>query len=350
MIVFRADANRKIGEGHVVRCIAIAKQLRRLGKEVLFVTADASPARLLAGEGLMHITLNTDWMCMDEETKVLVAVLKKSHTKCMLVDSYYATPEYFERLSGITRLLCMDDFGLNVYPVDTVINYNAYAYAIDYVRMYDGMSTKLLLGPKYAPLREEFSTASHKPITARIHDIMITTGSTDPFHVSDGIVQRMAGDRFFDGVRLHIVAGRYYTNMDALVHLSQTYPQVIVHRNMSDIWSLMATCDAAVSAGGTTVYELCACGVPSVIFGFVDNQMTMRRFLGSAGAMIDCGDVRELKDECLDNIVKGIKALADAEKRAALREKARRITDGRGAARLAAYISEATAYDGGKTV
>lgn len=340
MIIFRADANKKMGMGHMLRCISIAKQLKRLGKDVLFLTADDSPAQLLADEKLTHIILDTDWMCMDEETDAVANILISRKAECMLVDSYFASPEYFESLNIPVRLLYMDDFGQKVYPADTVINANAYASAIDYRRLYDGTETKLLIGPMYAPLREAFSSVVPRPITDRIYDIMITTGSTDPFHVSANLIRRMICDKFFDNVRLHIVSGKYYKNSDELEQLSKVYPQVIVYRDMNDIWSLMTSCDAAISAGGTTVYELCACGVPTAIFGFVDNQTAMRRYFGSAGAMIDCGDIRISKDQCLNSMIDAVKTLADEGVRVSLRQKAKSITDGHGAKRIAEYIAE----------
>lgn len=35
---------------------------------------------------------------------------------------------------------------------------------------------------------------------------------------------------------------------------------------------LMQQCDMAVSAAGSTLYELCACGMPTITYVLADNQ------------------------------------------------------------------------------
>jgi spore coat polysaccharide biosynthesis predicted glycosyltransferase SpsG len=78
--------------------------------------------------------------------------------------------------------------------------------------------------------------------------------------------------------------------------------------------------------------------VPTALFSFVDNQIAIRRYFGRAGAMIDCGDVRMNRHQCLNDIIKAIKSMADAKRRAEMRQKGRRITDGRGAWRIARHV------------
>lgn len=339
MVVFRADANADIGEGHLMRCVAIAKELLRLGEEVVFVTADERPCALLAREGLAHIVLNTDWTRMEGETAELLPLLENINADCMLVDSYYASPGYFKSVKGKVRTAYMDDLGLQVYPADIVINYNAYYDSIPYEKMYANSDTRLLLGPMYAPLRAEFRPFQQKPLNGEVSDILITTGGTDPYHFSSKLASAITRDGFFDGVRIHLIFGRYYTNGPELEEISRTNQKFIIHENVTSMSRIMRLCDIAVSAGGTTVYELCACGVPSVIFSFADNQTRIREYLGSRGAAIDCGDYRHLKEICLNRIIDALRALKSEEKRAGLRRNAVGITDGRGAARLAACLS-----------
>lgn len=40
MIIFRTDVSLKIGTGHVVRCLSLAKELRRRGKRCIFICRD----------------------------------------------------------------------------------------------------------------------------------------------------------------------------------------------------------------------------------------------------------------------------------------------------------------------
>ena len=47
MIWIRADANREIGTGHVMRCLSIAAALKQKGEQVCFLTADEAALPLL---------------------------------------------------------------------------------------------------------------------------------------------------------------------------------------------------------------------------------------------------------------------------------------------------------------
>ena len=69
MIVIRADANSKIGMGHVMRCTAIADRLREKGEQVCFLVADENPVPLLQGKGIPCHVLHTDYSHMEEETR-----------------------------------------------------------------------------------------------------------------------------------------------------------------------------------------------------------------------------------------------------------------------------------------
>lgn len=340
MVVFRTDANTDIGEGHVMRCIAVAKELLRLGKGAVFITADECPCELLNREGLAHIVLNTDWTRMDEETEKLLSLFREIKVDCMLVDSYSASPEYLKSFKGEVKTAYMDDFGLRVYPADIVINYNAYCGSIPYERMYQNSSSKLLLGARYAPLREEFRSPKPKIVSDQINSMMITTGSTDPYHVTGKLIEQISADRLFDGINVHLVAGRYYTNTTELRNFSRLYPHIIIHENVASMAELMHSCDIAVSASGSTVYELCACGIPSVIFSFADNQAQIREYFGSRGAMIDCGDIRYLGESCVDKIICGIKKLGSKDERDRRCMDMTNIIDGRGAERLAACLAD----------
>ena len=162
MIGIRADANDIVATGHIMRCMTIAKQLSKLGKEVIFFLADEYGVSMLEEKGLRYVILNTDWENPMEEIPTLMQEIKTRGIETMLFDSYRMTKEYFttlaEQLDDV-KLASIDDLFENVYPVDLVINYNAYhtqfPYAEEYAKI-EGKDVCLCLGPSYVPLREEF--------------------------------------------------------------------------------------------------------------------------------------------------------------------------------------------------
>ena len=156
VIGIRVDVNETVATGHIMRCITIAEQIKKLGGQVLFITADGQAEELLARAGMEHVCLQSRWDHMEEELPVLREVLKLAGIKTLLVDSYQATPAYFEELCPLVKLVCIDDCFEHIFPVDVLINYNAYHIRFPYRETYGG-KTRLLLGTDYVPLREEFS-------------------------------------------------------------------------------------------------------------------------------------------------------------------------------------------------
>ncbi|MDE7198671.1 MAG: UDP-2,4-diacetamido-2,4,6-trideoxy-beta-L-altropyranose hydrolase [Lachnospiraceae bacterium] len=357
VIGIRVDANREIAMGHVMRCITIAKQLVNRGCRVLFLTADEWARETISEAGMEQICLHTRWDWMEEELPRLRQILTMAGVKTLLVDSYQATKEYFEGLKDLVRLVRIDDCFDPVCPVDILINYNAYHVRFPYEETYTG-GTKLLLGTDYVPLREEFARAESVQPTAdgsvceecagedeRQREegfaVLLASGGGDAQDVLWGILQKAVADGAFENVTFHTVVGEFHPRGKELETFAESHPQVKVYRPCRDVAGLMMRCDAAVSAAGTMLFELAAMGVPAVFFQAADNQRYDREFFGEEERMLYAGDVRQDREGCLTEICENLKKLiADAALRGRMREALSRVTDGRGAARIAEEIAK----------
>ena len=121
---------------------------------------------------------------------------------------------------------------------------------------------------------------------------------------------------------------------DILNELSGTQ-NIIVHKDVKDMLSLMCSCDIAVSAAGSTLYELCACGVPTITYVLADNQINGEKSFVESGSMISIGDIRTDKMYCNKMIDQIINLSRDYDLRKVISKKQGMITDGCGADRLA---------------
>ena len=332
VIGIRADANETVATGHIMRCITIAEQIKKMGGQVLFITADGQAEDLLARAGMEHVCLQTRWDHMEEEMPVLREILKLAGIKTLLVDSYQATPAYFEELRPFVKLVCMDDCFAHVFPVDALINYNAYHIRFPYRETYGGR-TRLLLGTDYVPLREEFSVTQigNAPSGKKEFSVLLSSGGGDAQNAILGVLQRAMQTEELKSFVFHVVVGVYHPQGDAIEAFAGNYENVKVYRPCSDMAGLMADCDIAVSAAGTMLFELCAMRVPTVFFQSADNQRYDRDFFGAGERMLFAGDITQDRDACIDRICEGLKRLAaDGTLRERMRENLSRVTDGRG--------------------
>lgn len=346
IIGIRADANDTVASGHIMRCITIARQLIEAGSRVIFFTADEYAGKLIEQAGMQHVCLQTRWDHMEDETSLLREELLKAGCTKLLVDSYQVTDRYFRDLSDLCKLIYMDDCFEAVYPVDMVIDYNAYHARFPYEEAYAG-SAKLLLGTAYAPLREEFVSDTQVRIRndgssiENMEDthILLSSGGGDPCNALSGILAEAMRDQMLRNMTFDVVVGGYNRNVEKLEQKAKEHPNIRLHYQVNHMAKLMRQCTVAVSAAGTTLYELCATQTPTVFFGSADNQQYDHEFFAEEERMLYAGDIRDNRDECLSKICSYLKLiLEDKKMRDSMKRKLHEVTDGKGARRIAEEI------------
>lgn len=334
IIGIRADANEEIATGHVMRCITIAKQLAAAACRVIFYTADEYAGELLMQAGIEYVCLHTRWDKPEEEIPLLREELQKAGCKKLLVDSYQVTERYFDGLRDICRLIYIDDCFEGIYPVDMVINYNAYHVRFPYEEAYAGKA-KLLLGTAYVPLREEFDGSS---MNANGH-VLLSAGGGDLCNALAGILGAAVRDEELQNVTFHTVVGGFNRNVEELERLAEEHSNIRLHHRVEHMAQLMGECTAAVSAAGTMLFELSAMQVPTVFFVSADNQRYDGEFFAREERMLFAGDIREERERCLEEVCRQLKQLLKDEcMRERMKKKLHEVTDGQGARRIAAGI------------
>lgn len=346
MFYIRADGNEKIGMGHVMRCLTIAEALRRLGGNVLFITADERPADLIKKRGFAVRTLSARYDDMEAELPLLKTVLAESggggeaEQVKIVVDSYFVTHRYLESLRNVAKVILMDDEKKAVYPCDGLVNYNIFGKTLGYERDYPAR-TALFLGCEYAPLREQFRDCAYT-VRKEAEHILLTTGGGDSCHMALAMAKRLAG-KSREGERKppvwHIVCGPYHPDVGELENLAAECGMLQIHKNVTRMSELMRECDIAVSAAGSTFYELCSIGIPAVGFYFAKNQRRNMEAFAELTPIRNAGDFSVQPERVLDFIEEEVETLCRGRTlREEISQSMKTIVDGRGADRLAEGI------------
>ena len=334
MILIRADANEIIGTGHIMRCLSIARAFAEKGNDVVFITADNKGDALIQQNGFNSICLDSMWNDMEPEINKLISVINAHHPSLLLIDSYYVTESYFRELGKTTRIAYVDDLNAARWDVDYLINYNIFSSVYDY-SWYDGTKTKLLLYPQYAPLRDEFKNLPMHEIKGTVTDILVSAGGADPERISERLIKKVCPK--WPEVRFHFIVGALNPRLDNIKKLEAE--NVVLHINEKHMSELMKQCDIAISASGTTLYELCATGIPTITFSLADNQIPATEQFEKQGIMLSAGDCRG-NTRFISKVEKCLKTLADnVELRLALSRKMQELVDGKGAERLVEKLS-----------
>jgi spore coat polysaccharide biosynthesis predicted glycosyltransferase SpsG len=110
----------------------------------------------------------------------------------------------------------------------------------------------------------------------------------------------------------------------------------------------LAASEVAVVAGGVTLAEACALGVPAVGVAVVAAQRPAIRACARAGAVVDAGGSADTP-ETAERVAEVVAALLDdSQRRERLASRARVLVDGRGAERVARRIRQLVRTRGGR--
>lgn len=346
MYIIRADGNTAIGMGHVMRCLSIADAMKDRNIEPLFMTADNDCAAMIEDRGFEACVLGTDYRDMESELPLIREFLKQrtknvDASSIILVDSYQVTSRYYEELRTMAKVACLEDMGQS-YPVDLLINYNIYGPKL----VYDNKITHAtLLGTGYQPLRREFQQDMQYDIKDKITDVMITTGGSDPYFAARAFTDAFLAEKKLaeEKLRYHIISGPFNSHTAQLHELYDENPQVEIHEHVTCMKEIMKQCDVALSATGSTIYEVSALGVPLIAFYFAENQRQGAEMLSEITHVINCGNYADDAGQTVGNAVKTLlKCVKDKEYRETLYHEERCLVDGQGAARIAQALIELT--------
>lgn len=332
MIVFRADGNEFLGMGHVMRCLSIADEFSRNNMECIFISSDDKPKKIIEQKGYKCISLNVRYTDKEGELEALRQHIESLNPQIMIVDSYYVTQKYFDILGKYCTVVYIDDLCENAFDVNYVINYNVYADENDYINLYKKYNIKLprlLLGGRYIPLRKQFHYIENKPRNEICKDVFVSTGGADYFHISHKLVKYICEKNIYV-YRFHILVGSMNADIDNIERMCMNNDYIIVHKNVSNVKDIMCECDIAVSAAGSTLYELCACGIPTITYTIADNQLKGAKCFGKLGLMKYIGDFREEENSPELIISELIKLDKDIVLRKEISNRMRDLIDGNG--------------------
>ena len=337
LLLLRADAGVHQGSGHVMRGLALAQAWQDAGGRAALLSAALHPRikDRLAGEGIECLPLAA-LPGSAGDAQESAACAQRLGAAVVSVDSYALDRSWQEEVRAVAPLLVWDDFGTeSTFCADLVLNQNAHANPSNYAGRAPGAT--LLLGTEHAVLRREFAVQEDAARTPRptAQRLLVSFGGGDP----DGVTLRVLDALWEAGTALEVVAlvGAQNPRLAALqARVDAAGPGWELLHFTPDIPRLFASVDLAVSAGGSTTWELCRLGVPTVLVTIAQNQEALSAAVHDQGAAVLLGRQQDVSGA---QVAACIAALAqDGPKRAALAATGQALVDGKGGARVVAAL------------
>jgi len=337
-LLIRADASIGIGTGHVMRCLALAQAWQDAGGRAVFAMAETTPAiqARIAAEACEVVSISAA-TGTEEDAKKTIDVARKEKSDWIAVDGYQFGTDYQRILkSAGFRILFLDDYGhAQHYFAELVLNQNAGVGAELYADREP--ETRLLLGPRYCLLRREFSAWRDwsRKILPVCRYALVMMGGSDPENLTARAIEALGWAGLEDLVTTVVIGGSN-PNFAALQNLDgRSGQRIILRRDVSDMAEPMAAADVAISAGGSTCWELCLLGLPMLLIDVADNQTKLVKELDRRGCAIRIGDGSVTVDKVAEQLNH---VVGSEELRQSLSKRSRELVDGNGAARVVSVL------------
>lgn len=326
---FRVDSSEIIGSGHLMRCLTLAERMREDGWEVHFICRDlpGNLAALVESQGFfLHLLPRhrrdaslegyAAWLTVSQEVDAeeTSEVLQGLPAVGRLVtDSYALDRKWERRLRPLTReIFVIDDLANRPHDCDILLDQNFYR---DMEKRYIGLvppTCRLLLGPRHALLRWEFYEA-RKTLRRRdgkLRRILVFYGGSDQTCETEKAAAALL-QLALPGVEADVVVGGGNARQEHIRSLCEEHEFLHYHLQVSNMAELMASADLALGAGGTTTWERCFLGLPTIVTAIAENQFEICRDCAEAGLIYYLGKWDEVTQE---DIAAGIKMFSAPEK------------------------------------
>ncbi|MCK4598756.1 UDP-2,4-diacetamido-2,4,6-trideoxy-beta-L-altropyranose hydrolase [Candidatus Bipolaricaulota bacterium] len=338
-LIIRADANTHIGTGHLMRCLALAQAWKDSGGEVAFITACESDGLLqrLLDEGFQIVTVERSYPD-PADLEATSQVLAAHPNAWVVLDGYHLDEVYQKQVKEAGHpLLVIDDMAhLEHYYADIVLNQNLHAAQLHYsCEPY----TQLLLGTQYVLLRREFLEWQDwkREIPEVARKVLVTLGGGDPDNVTLKVVRALQQVNV-DDLETVVVVGAsnpHFRELQSAIRNPQSAIRLV--QNVTNMAELMAWADVAISAGGSTCWELAFMRLPSAILVLAENQEETVRMLTERAVFLSLRDGHNTQ---LQDIAQALThLLLNHEIRRKLSQKASLLLDGLGALRVIEALS-----------
>lgn len=301
-VAVRADASVAIGTGHVMRCLTLARALAGRGAEVSFLSREV-PGHcldLVRRAGFEAIALPGGEPFDPERDAAETARALRGGCDWLLIDHYGLDHRFEGRLRReVPGIMAVDDLADRRHDCDILLDQNLFD---DMYERYQGLTPaecRLFLGPRYALLRDEFIEARRTAAGrgGEVKRLLLFFGGSDPTNETEKALEALGRIGRTD-IAADVVVGSSNPLGDRIREICAAMPQTNFLRQVSNMSCLMARADLSLGAGGSTTWERCFLGLPSLLVAVAENQLQpalaadragLAEYLGQSGEVSAAG-------------------------------------------------------------
>ena len=296
-ILIRVDASKNIGTGHVMRCLTLANEAKRHGWTTCIVLRDPDTNIVAYLSSLGHDVKelvssnyskgnsgNTlehgDWLTVSQtqDAHETADIVRDFKPDWLVVDHYAIDSTWLSIIEKYgAKILVIDDLGDRDLICDLLLDQNLGASAAKYIGKVS-RNCRLLLGPDFALIRDEFKEWREKSLKDRfdrdVKNILITMGGVDANNYTLKVLRELTKSKYATDCVMTTILGGSYPHKKALYEfLGSSALNVSIISDVKNMAEIMSSADICIGAAGSTSWERCCLGLPTLTFAIADNQI-----------------------------------------------------------------------------
>jgi len=304
-VVFRVDSSLEIGTGHVMRCLTLGEYLRNNGVDVSFICRKHSgnliskviskgfhifELELLDSPINDHTLFHSHWLgvTQQQDAEQSKDILKKLKPDWLVVDHYALDHEWESELKNLSnKLMVIDDLADRKHNCDMLLD-QTFGRNEEHYKELVPKSCEVLIGAEYSLLRPDFSTwrpySLKKRINPTFKTLLIALGGVDAENHTEDILIRLMNCTLPKDIKVTIVLGRLAPHLQGVkTRVKKLNYEAEIKVDIENMAEVMANSDLAIGAAGSSTWERCCMGLPTIQVILAKNQV----FLAESLAKID---------------------------------------------------------------
>jgi len=373
-IIFRLDASKRIGNGHLTRCITLADQLRIKGAEVIFICRaeektdydilfnSGYKVELLKNKAKKYDERYNSWLAVnwEEDAEEVIQTINylNQDIDLIIVDHYGIDARWHRKLrDSCKKIFVIDDLADRDLDCDFLLNSSFFDEKEDYGSLLKNEKCKSFLGPDYALVSAKYNQLRKEALIKRknrgsISEILVFLGSMDPDNYSGIAIEAIQSFKWPVSIEVNCILSANSPSLGLIKEQiermeldyinplflkdnkvkSQSYtPKIKIYSDTKKMEQFILNADLCIGSGGNSAWERCVLGLPTFLTSIAPNQKRNIQSISKSGA----ADIWKSKCDLLNLFNKYIE---NEEKLISLQKNAFNLCDGLGLFRITESI------------
>ncbi|WP_099354149.1 UDP-2,4-diacetamido-2,4,6-trideoxy-beta-L-altropyranose hydrolase [Fredinandcohnia onubensis] len=325
-VYIRVDASFEIGTGHVMRCLTLAELLKEHGAAQItficrkhegnlcdYIKGKGFPVIVLPRKEAHHFrghVLHANWLKVSQKVDAAetISFIKDKCVDLLVIDHYAIDIEWEKELIPyVERIMVIDDLADRKHKCHYLLDQNFYENMDTRYKTLVPDNCEKFLGPEFAILRKEFLDRKGclRNRDGQIRRILIFFGGIDPSNETLKAIYAIKALSRKD-IMVDVVVGSNNENKEHLKTICNKSKNITFHLQVNNMAELMNQADLCIGAGGTTTWERCVMGLPTILISIAKNQELIASTLSKHKIICYLGPKEQVTEKCITSTLQSL--------------------------------------------